>query len=142
MGRGPRPARSPAGSGVQAFPPVAQPAMWVKRLESDTSLTACTRPGRRFCRPAREARFAEEHCMRQLWRWQLSTGAAAVVCAALLAQGGVAAAGTAAVGARGGAQVAVARQARAVSARAVSARAVTARGAPAVTAWHRVKKTL
>jgi hypothetical protein len=70
--------------------------------------------------------------MRQLWRWQLSTGAAAVVCASLLAQGGVAAAGTAAVGARGGAQVAVARQARAVS----------ARGAPAVTAWHRVKKTL
>ena len=78
--------------------------------------------------------------MRQRWRWQLSVGAAAAVCASLLAQGGVAAAGTAAVAARGGAQVAVTRQARAVSARAVSARAVTARAA--VPAWHRVKKTL
>jgi L,D-transpeptidase catalytic domain/Putative peptidoglycan binding domain len=95
--------------------------------------------------------------MRQRWRWQLSVGAAAVVCASLLAQGGVAAAGTAAVAApggaqvavtrqaRGGAQVAVARQARGGAQVAVTrqARAVTASPAVvAVPAWHRVKKTL
>ena len=68
--------------------------------------------------------------MRQRWRWQVSAGAATVVCASLLAQGGVAAAGTAASTARGGAQVAAARQARAGHA------------IKAVPAWNPVKKTL
>ena len=107
--------------------------MWVKRLESDTFIDGLHEAGRRSCRLAREARFAEEHSMRQRWRWQLSVGAAAVVSASLLAQGGVATAGTAAVAARGSAQAAVTRQARAVTA---------SPAAVAMPAWHRVKKTL
>jgi lipoprotein-anchoring transpeptidase ErfK/SrfK len=77
-----------------------------------------------------QARFAEEHSMRQLWRWLLSVGTVTAVGASLLAQGGVAAAGTAAV-ARADAQVTVASQAGAM-----------VRAHPAVPAWNPVKKTL